>query len=95
MHETDPQPSADALRHLHQRIKREEITRARAMSGAERLEEAFALTDEVFRRMHEGAMHLLGDDDAERGWLEVHARLQRLRSMRDRGRFQQRPAGSE
>lgn len=95
MHEIDPQPRADLLRDLQQQIKSEQIARARSMSGAERLAEAFALTDEVFQRMHEGAMQQLGDDDAERGWSEVHARLQRLRRLRDRGRFQQQPAGSE
>ena len=73
------------LKELQAAIYRDKVLRARAMTPEERLEEALDLTDEVFQRMHEGAMCQLGTDDAGRGWVEVRRRLQRLAHHHDRG----------
>lgn len=82
-----------ALKALQDQIYRENILRARAMTGEQRLAEAFELTNEVFARMHAGAMWQTGTTDAEQGWREVRRRLVRLCRTHDHGRFTpQKPA---
>jgi len=88
-----PASDAIALEHLHQQCKREEIARARSMSGFQRLDEAFNLTNDVFRRMHEGALHQLGDGNLDRAWELVRARLHKLRTARRREPCGQPDAG--
>jgi len=83
-----------ALKALQDQIYRENILRARAMTEEQRLAEALELTNEVFSRMHTGAMWQTGTTDSEQGWREVRRRLDRLRRTHDHGRFaDQKPAG--
>lgn len=83
-----------ALKALQDQIYRENILRARAMTEQQRLAEALELTNEVFSRMHTGAMWQTGTTDSEHGWREVRRRLDRLRRTHDHGRFaDQKPAG--
>lgn len=78
---------------LQDAIYRDKVLRARAMTSEERLAEAFDLTDEVFLRMHEGAMSQLGTDDEEAGWREVHRRIDRLSRADEHGLYaDQKPA---
>jgi hypothetical protein len=76
-------PSAD-LAGLQQELLRARIARARRLTENQRLVEAFALTNGVLTRMHEGVMAELGTADAATGWQEVRRRLERLRSVRTR-----------
>lgn len=70
---------------LQDAIYRDKVERARAMTEGERLSEAFELTDEVFDRMHAGAMAQIGSDDQDEGWREVKNRLDRLAAFHERG----------
>ena len=83
----DSPATADNLESLRLQILREQVQRARAMTPEQRLAEAFSLTNAVFVRMHEGAMHRLATTDREEGWAEVRRQLERLRRVRDAGRF--------
>jgi len=76
-----------ALKALQDEIYRERVLRARKMTVQERLTEAIDLTNEVFQRMHEGAMWQLGTTDSEAGWQEVRRRIDRLCSVHNEGRF--------
>lgn len=90
--------AAATLERLQHRILRERLEHARSLSAADRLSEAFRLTDEVFARMHAGAMASLDTDDPAAGWAEVTRRLERLRRVHDAGRWvESRPvtAGSD
>ena len=73
------------LKALQDAIYWDKVERARQMSPEEKLEEAFSLSDEVFQRMHDGAMWQLGTSDTEEGWREVSRRLDRLAAVHDRG----------
>lgn len=84
---TDSPPSPAAPDQLRLHILREQVRRARAMSPAERLAEAFSLTDAVFRRMHDGALQRLATADQEQAWTEVRRQLERLRRVHDAGRY--------
>ena len=85
---TPPRPgeAEPELASLQRRIHRERVDRARSMSAEERLTEAFRLTDEVFARMHAGAMAALSTNDAAAAWSEVARRLERLRAVHRAGR---------
>ncbi len=88
---TEAQKQRD-LEALQDAIYRDKVLRARAMTPEERLAEAFELTDEVFQRMHAGAMSQLGLEDDEEGWREVRRRLDRLAAFHERGLYvDQRP----
>ena len=76
-----------ALKPLQDDIYRRRIRRARQMTMEERLADAMELTNNVFVRMHEGAMWQLGTTDADAGWREVRRRLDRLGRLHDQGRF--------
>ncbi|MDA0765803.1 MAG: hypothetical protein O3A87_01805 [Verrucomicrobia bacterium] len=82
------------LEALHGAIYRDKVLRARAMAPEQRLAEAFELTDEVFQRMHDGAMSQLGLDDEEEGWREVRRRLDRLEAFREQGLYVDRQFGT-
>lgn len=85
--------AAASLESLQHRILRERLDRARSFSAADRLSEAFRLTDEVFARMLAGAMASLDTADPAAGWAEVSRRLERLRRVHDAGRWvDSRPA---
>ena len=89
---TPPAGSAQAeLEQLQLTIARDQLKRARAMTGQQRLAEAFDLTNEVFARMHAGAMAQLGINDPAAAWQEVRRRLGRLQRLRDAGRFTTKP----
>ena len=79
------------LEQLQLKIARDQLNRARAMTGQQRLAEAFDLTNEVFARMHAGAMAQLGINDPAAAWQEVRRRLGRLQQLRDAGRFTTKP----
>lgn len=66
------------LESLQDAIYRDKVLRARKMTHAERLAEAFELSDEVMERMLAGAMWQKNLEDVELGWLEVRRRLDRL-----------------
>jgi hypothetical protein len=83
------------LEALQEAIYRDKVLRSRGMTPEERLAEAFELTDEVFQRMHDGAMSQLGTGDEEEGWREVHRRLDRLSQMDEYGLYaDQKPAAT-
>lgn len=89
---TSPAGSAQAeLEQLQLTIARDQLNRARAMTGQQRLAEAFDLTNEVFARMHAGAMVQLDINDSAAAWQEVRRRLGRLQQLRDAGRFTTEP----
>lgn len=75
--------SADLARLQHE-LLRARVARARRLTEDQRLSEAFALTNGVLSRMHEGVMAELDTADAATGWQEVRRRLERLRSVRAR-----------
>ncbi|MFM8702669.1 MAG: hypothetical protein ACKOHG_02165 [Planctomycetia bacterium] len=75
--------SADLSR-LQQELLRARVARARRLTEDQRLSEAFALTNGVLRRMHEGVMAEPDTADAATGWQEIRRRMERLRSVRAR-----------
>jgi hypothetical protein len=81
------------LEALQEAIYRDKVLRSRGLTPEERLAEAFDLTDEVFQRMHDGAMSQLGTGDEEEGWREVRRRLARLSQVDETGLYaDQEPA---
>ena len=83
---SDSATAADAaavdLARLQHELLRTRIDRARRMTEEQRLAEAFALTDGIFLRMHEGAMAEMAATDPALGWQQVRRRLERLRRAR-------------
>lgn len=75
--------SADLARLQHELLQTR-VARARRLTEDQRLAEAFALTNGVLRRMHEGLMAELETADAAAAWREIRRRLERLRSVRAR-----------
>lgn len=75
--------SADLARLQHE-LLRTRVARARRLTEDQRLAEAFALTNGVFSRMHEGVMAELDTTDAATGWREIRGRLERLLAVRAR-----------
>jgi hypothetical protein len=78
---------AAALNALQDRIYREQVLCARAMSVPERLAEVFDLSNRQFGMMLAGAMHQLGTRDEAAGWQEVRRWMERLDSVRDQGLY--------
>jgi hypothetical protein len=77
----------EALKSLQDAIYRDKVMRARAMTPAERLAEAFELSNDIYHWMHSGAMSqckLTSNDD---GWNEVSIRLGRLRHLHERNLY--------
>jgi len=81
MDEADQQ-AAD-LERLHAVLYREKILRARRLTVAERLTEAFELSNHQFGMMLAGAMHRLGTRDEAAGWQEVARWMERLDRVRE------------
>ena len=77
--EADP----DAMTALQAAIYREKVLRARAMTSAERLDEALELSNDIFSWMLDGAKAQCGLRSDEEGWVEVQRRLQRLRRVHE------------
>lgn len=75
------------LTKLQLEITHDQLRRACEMTGPQRLAEAFDLTNEVFDRIHAGAMAQLRSNDPAAAWKEVRRRLSRLRQVRDADRF--------
>jgi len=75
----------EALKALQDEIYRSKVRRARAMTPAERLTEILELSNDIFTRMHAGAMAQgkFADDNA--GWEEVSRRLAKLRRIHEHG----------
>jgi hypothetical protein len=65
----------DAIQSLQDAIYRDKVLRARALTPAQRLAEAFELSNDIFHWMHSGAMAQCKLTDSGRGWEEVSRRL--------------------
>lgn len=76
-----------ALKALQDDIYREKVLRARKQSPAERLADAFEITNFVFGNMLSGAMAQKGLKTESEGWEEVRLRLERLSRVHDHGRY--------
>ncbi|MCX6874191.1 MAG: hypothetical protein NTW21_10345 [Verrucomicrobia bacterium] len=73
----------DAMKALQAEIYRDKVLRARAMTPAERLEEALELSNDIYAWMLDGAKAQCGLSSDEEGWDEVQRRLQRLRRVHE------------
>ncbi len=73
----------DAVKSLQDAIYRDKVLRARAMTSAERLDEALELSNDIYVWMLDGAKAQCGLPTDEEGWAEVHSRLQRLRRVHE------------
>lgn len=75
--------SPDATKSLQDAIYRDKVLRARAMTAAERLDEALELSNDIYTWMLDGAKAQCGLPSDEEGWAEVLNRLQRLRRIHE------------
>lgn len=75
--------SPDALKSVQDAIYRDKVMRARAMTSAERLDEALELSNDIYVWMLDGAKAQCDLHSDEEGWAEVHSRLQRLRRVHE------------
>jgi hypothetical protein len=82
--EADP----EAMKSLQESIYRDKVLRARAMTPAERLAEAFECTTMSLHIMFAGAMSQLQLTQERDGWNEVARRIDLGRRLHDQGRFQ-------
>lgn len=87
----NPHDNPAALKELQDSIYREKVLRARAMTPMERLESVFEISEFQFGMMHAGAMHKIGGEDEDAGWLEVRRGLGRLDRARDHGFYTTSP----
>jgi hypothetical protein len=83
----NPHDHPTALKDLQDSIYREKVLRARAMTREERFIAGVELTNEVSRRILQGAMARLGTDDESVAWADVHRRAGRLRKTHDYGYY--------
>lgn len=74
----------DALKALQKAIYRDKVLRARAMSPAERLDEALELSNDIYTWMLDGAKSQCDLSSDEEGWAEVLRRLQTLRRLHEK-----------
>lgn len=77
--ESDPA----AVKSLQDAIYRDKVLRARAMTSAERLDEALELSNDIYLWMLDGAKAQCDLPSDEQGWVEVQSRLQRLRRVHE------------
>lgn len=77
----------DAMKALQAAIYREKVLRARAMTPAERLDEALDLSNDIYTWMLDGAKGQCGLTSDEDGWSEVERRLQTLRRLHERNLY--------
>jgi hypothetical protein len=80
--------SPDARKALQDEIYRDKVLRARAMSPAERLDEALELSNDIYTWMLDGAKSQCGLSSDEDGWAEVQRRLQTLRKLHEKTLYQ-------
>ena len=78
----------DALKALQDAIYLEKVLRARAMTPAERLDEALELSNDIYTWMLDGAKSQCGLSSDEEGWAEVQRRLQTLRRLHEKTLYQ-------
>jgi hypothetical protein len=83
----NPHNHPTALKDLQDSIYREKVLRARAMTREERFIAGVELTNEVSRRILQGAMARLGTDDESVAWADVYRRAGRLRKAHDYGHY--------
>jgi len=76
-------PNRDAIKVLQEAIYRDKVLRSRAMTPAERLEEALELSNDIYAWMLDGAKAQCGLRSDEEGWVEVQRRLQTLRRIHE------------
>ena len=74
---------SDALKPLHAAIYRDKVARARAMTPAERLDEALELSNDIYTWMLDGAKAQCGLSSDVEGWTEVERRLRTLRRLHE------------
>ena len=73
----------DAFKAMQDAIYRDKVLRARAMTPAERLEEALELSNDIYGWMLDGAKAQCDLHSDEEGWVEVQRRLQTLRRIHE------------
>lgn len=78
----------DALKSLQDAIYRDKVLRARAMTPAERLDEALELSNDIYAWMLDGAKSQCDLRTDVEGWTEVQRRLQTLRKLHERNLYQ-------
>ena len=78
----------DVLKSLQDAIYRDKVQRARAMTPAERLDEALELSNDIYAWMLDGAKAQCGLPSDEEGWTEVRRRLQTLRRLHEHKLYQ-------
>jgi hypothetical protein len=74
----------DELKTLQDAIYRDKVLRARAMTPAERLDEALELSNDIYTWMLDGAKGQCELSTDGEGWTEVQRRLQTLRRLHER-----------
>lgn len=77
----------DALKPQQDAIYHDKVQRARAMTPAERLDEALELSNDIYTWMLDGAKAQCGLPSDEEGWTEVQRRLQTLRRLHERNLY--------
>jgi hypothetical protein len=77
----------DAMKALQEAIYRDKVFRARAMTPAERLDEALELNNDIYAWMLDGAKAQCGLHTDGEGWTEVQRRLQTLRRLHERNLY--------
>ena len=84
----DAEHIRDSTKALQGAIYRDKVLRARAMTPAERLDEALELSNDIYAWMLDGAKAQCGLPSDEEGWAEVQRRLQTLRRLHERKLYQ-------
>ena len=84
----DAEHIRDSIKALQGAIYRDKVLRARAMTPAERLDEALELSNDIYAWMLDGAKAQCGLPSDEEGWAEVQRRLQTLRRLHERKLYQ-------
>lgn len=88
LEDLDPNPhhvtDDEAMKALQDAIYRDKVLRARAMTTAERLDEALELSNDIYTWMLDGAKGQCGLATDGEGWTEVLRRLQTLRRLHER-----------
>ena len=80
----DIESHPDAMKALQDAIYRDKVLRARAMTPAERLDEALELSNDIYTWMLDGAKRQCGLATGREGWTEVQRRLHTLRRLHER-----------
>ncbi len=75
------------LKALQDAIYADKVRRARAMTPAERFDEALELSNDIYTWMLDGAKSQCGLHSDAEGWAEVERRLQTLRRLHERNLY--------